>query len=244
MEEFLGQAVTFLRNPFERFDEGPVAPYRQQLDAYGDQIMQLANPDLDVAARPTAGWPMTRFSDAAFVAVGYLLFVFTFAPLMKLIFGSAESQDSKSKSVLRKFLTEPVVIFQAIYNAVQVGLCGFMIYRAVEEYLAADYVPLCNKFDQKASGMASVVWIFYLSKILDFFDTIFMVLRRKWRQLSFLHVYHHTSIFLFYWLNINVAYDGDVYYTVVLNSFVHLVMYFYYFLTTFMCLCLALLSSS
>ncbi len=35
----------------------------------------------------------------------------------------------------------------------------------------------------------------------------------------------------FYWLNINVAYDGDVYYTVILNSFVHLVMYFYYFLT-------------
>jgi len=30
-----------------------------------------------------------------------------------------------------------------------------------------------------------------------------------------------------------VAYDGDVYLTIVLNSFVHLVMYSYYFFTTF-----------
>ncbi len=35
----------------------------------------------------------------------------------------------------------------------------------------------------------------------------------------------------FYWLNINVGYDGDVYLTIVLNGFIHTVMYTYYFVS-------------
>merc|ERR1719265_576331 len=81
--------------------------------------------------------------------------------------------------------------------------------------------------------MAYVLWVFYLSKVLDFMDTVFMVARRKWRQISFLHVYHHASIFLVYWLNLNAGYDGDIYFTVVLNGFIHFVMYGYYAVRTF-----------
>lgn len=33
-------------------------------------------------------------------------------------------------------------------------------------------------------------------QVLDFMDTIFIVLKKSWRQLSFLHVYHHCTIFL------------------------------------------------
>ena len=35
----------------------------------------------------------------------------------------------------------------------------------------------------------------------------------------------------FYWLNLNVGYDGDVYVTIVLNGFIHTVMYTYYFVS-------------
>lgn len=38
--------------------------------------------------------------------------------------------------------------------------------------------------------------MFYISKIFDFADTVFIILGKKWNQLSFLHVYHHTTIFL------------------------------------------------
>ena len=69
-------------------------------------------------------------------------------------------------------------------------------------------------------------------QVFDFVDTLIIIVRRKWRQLSFLHVYHHISIFLVYWLNTRGAYDGDIYFTIVLNSFVHLVMYAYYQATT------------
>lgn len=35
----------------------------------------------------------------------------------------------------------------------------------------------------------------------------------------------------FYWLNLNVGYDGDVYVTIVLNGLIHTVMYTYYFVS-------------
>lgn len=35
----------------------------------------------------------------------------------------------------------------------------------------------------------------------------------------------------FYWLNVNAGYDGDVFMTIVLNGFIHTVMYTYYFVS-------------
>lgn len=82
------------------------------------------------------------------------------------------------------------------------------------------------------NNLNNIIWfeIHIVSKIWDFWDTIFIVLGKKWRQLSFLHVYHHFTIFLFYWLNANSQYEGDVYLTIVLNGFIHTVMYTYYFI--------------
>ena len=34
-------------------------------------------------------------------------------------------------------------------------------------------------------------WVFYVSKFLDMFDSIFFVLKKKFTHLSFLHVFHH-----------------------------------------------------
>jgi elongation of very long chain fatty acids protein 4 len=59
-----------------------------------------------------------------------------------------------------------------------------------------------------------------------------MIARGKWDQFSFLHVYHHFTIFLVYWMVTNAGYDGDVYFTIVANSFIHMVMYSYYGFTT------------
>lgn len=54
----------------------------------------------------------------------------------------------------------------------------------------------CQPFDLNNPPMGPVLWFFYMSKILDFLDTVFIILGKKWNQLSFLHVYHHVTIFL------------------------------------------------
>lgn len=61
--------------------------------------------------------------------------------------------------------------------------------------------------------------------MLDFADTFFIIVGKKWKQLSFLHVYHHSTIYLIYWLNLHVNFDGDVYLTIILNGLIHTVMY-------------------
>ena len=118
-----------------------------------------------------------------------------------------------------------------IYNVSQIMLCAYMTIEAALLAYRNDYSFFpCNRMDTSDPPVAKLLWLFYVSKIWDFWDTIFIVLNKKWRQLSFLHVYHHTTIFLFYWLNASVNYDGDIYLTIVLNGFIHTVMYTYYFI--------------
>jgi elongation of very long chain fatty acids protein 4 len=50
----------------------------------------------------------------------------------------------------------------------------------------------CNAFDHENPVMGNLMYIFYLSKVLDFCDTFFIVMGKKWKQLSVLHVYHHV----------------------------------------------------
>jgi elongation of very long chain fatty acids protein 4 len=57
--------------------------------------------------------------------------------------------------------------------------------------------------------MAKMVWLFYFSKIFEFIDTMIMVFKKNNRQISFLHVYHHSSIFTIWWLVTLVAPNGE-----------------------------------
>ncbi len=88
----------------------------------------------------------------------------------------------------------------------------------------------CNAYDQENPAMANLMWLFYVSKIWDFWDTVFIVLGKKWKQLSFLHVYHHFSVLLICWVQLRFFYDGDIYLFIMLNAFIHTVMYTYYFI--------------
>lgn len=118
-----------------------------------------------------------------------------------------------------------------LYNVSQIFLCAYMTLEALFLAYRNGYTVLpCNDFNTQNPPLANLLWLFYVSKVWDFWDTIFIVLGKKWRQLSFLHVYHHITIFLFYWLNLHVNFDGDIFLTILLNGFIHTVMYTYYFI--------------
>jgi len=122
--------------------------------------------------------------------------------------------------------------FKFLYNIIQVMLCSYMCIEAGVQAFKSGYTLLpCQAFNHKNPPIGFILYVFYLSKILDFADTFFIIAEKRWAQLSFLHVYHHFSIFLFYWLNVSVGYDGDVYLTIVLNGLIHTIMYTYYFVS-------------
>ncbi|EPY42946.1 elongation of very long chain fatty acids protein 4 [Angomonas deanei] len=79
--------------------------------------------------------------------------------------------------------------------------------------------------------VAKFVWVFYVSKVPEWFDTVLMLLKHNYHQVSVLHVYHHVTIFVIWWLACWMAPGGEAYYSAMVNSGVHVVMYFYYFVT-------------
>jgi hypothetical protein len=55
-----------------------------------------------------------------------------------------------------------------------------------------------------------------------------MVLKKKTRQISLLHLWHHTSIFCLFHIAVLHGAGGDAFYNAALNSLIHVVMYSYY----------------
>ncbi|XP_025416904.1 elongation of very long chain fatty acids protein 4-like isoform X2 [Sipha flava] len=74
-------------------------------------------------------------------------------------------------------------------------------------------------------------WYFSVSKIMDLFDTVFFILRKKDSHVSFLHVYHHINMVVTCFFHLRFIKSENAALGTIVNSFVHIVMYSYYFLT-------------
>lgn len=76
-------------------------------------------------------------------------------------------------------------------------------------------------------------WLFFLSRLIEWFDTIFFVLRKKERQVTKLHVFHHSFVPLISWTYLKYHPGYTVAFFPLVNTFVHSIMYTYYLLATF-----------
>lgn len=120
------------------------------------------------------------------------------------------------------------------YNACMVMLNVFFFYKFLSHsYLGGGYSWLCQGIDFQDPGSLTIVsycWWYFMVRILDFADTIFFLLRKKYSHISFLHVVHHSLVVWNGWLFITFGADGQGIMGVCINSFIHIVMYTYYFL--------------
>ncbi|CAG2111399.1 unnamed protein product [Medioppia subpectinata] len=77
-------------------------------------------------------------------------------------------------------------------------------------------------------------YLYYITKFVDLLDTVFFVLRKKYSQITTLHLYHHTAVpilgWMTFWYRFNVP---SITLFAFLNSFVHVIMYSYYALSAF-----------
>lgn len=73
--------------------------------------------------------------------------------------------------------------------------------------------------------IAKALWWFYFSKCLEMLDTIFFVLRKKNNQVSFLHVYHHASMFPLWWIGVKWVAGGQCKYNMCFKVFFNLKFY-------------------
>lgn len=84
-------------------------------------------------------------------------------------------------------------IFQMISNAYVFLMACY--YPPRQENVRLFCIPEpYNDFSYVGTKILRVSYFFYLLKVLDLFDTIFFILRKKNSQVTFLHIYHHAGM--------------------------------------------------
>jgi len=118
-----------------------------------------------------------------------------------------------------------------IYNVVQIVLCGYMVWGLLPCIGLPNFCGINSGFDERGEWF---VFVHYLSKYLDWFDTLWIILNKKRSQLSFLHLYHHATIVMVwgFLLDQNVG-SGTIRYGAWVNSLTHVIMYSHYLWTSF-----------
>nr|XP_012221664.1 PREDICTED: elongation of very long chain fatty acids protein 7-like [Linepithema humile] len=123
-----------------------------------------------------------------------------------------------------------------LYDLLQILLNAYLFYKALVLAWLRDYSYFCEPIDYshtpRATEIAKMVWVYFMIKNLDLLETVFFILRKKENQVSFLHVYHHIAMVMATWIAAKFIPGGHVTFLGLLNTFVHIIMYTHYLLTS------------
>jgi elongation of very long chain fatty acids protein 6 len=113
--------------------------------------------------------------------------------------------------------------FYDYYTRVYTPLHAHLKYHSFFEFVCAKYMCYDHHF--------GLFWayIFALSKYIELFDTVLIVLKHPEKPVDMLHWWHHMSVLLFTWYASMWRY-GAGWYFMTMNAIIHSFMYFYYFL--------------
>lgn len=126
-----------------------------------------------------------------------------------------------------------------VYNIFQVVACGYFVVKFHEHGFSFKNTWQCTqpRDDEKLEGnlmtLLELHWLFIFLRLFEFVETFFFILRKKFSQVSALHVYHHISTVALLW--VHLKFNGGLMdiYIGSLNSCVHIIMYLYYFFSSF-----------
>ena len=121
-----------------------------------------------------------------------------------------------------------------VHNLISIISSAYIFVGILKELYTHNYSFYGNELDTEHNALTHYMWVFHMTKYYEFMDTFIMVLRNSYRQISFLHVYHHISTVLYTWYIIYDHPGGDYYLGPLLNSWVHIWMYTYYLLASMM----------
>jgi elongation of very long chain fatty acids protein 7 len=121
-----------------------------------------------------------------------------------------------------------------IYNFLQVIFSAYLFHEACVSGWLTTYNYRCQSVDFSQAPMAlrmteGCYW-YYISKFTEFLDTFFFVMRKRYDQVSTLHVIHHGIMPFSVWWGVKFMPGGHSSFFGFINTFVHIIMYTYYML--------------
>ena len=125
-----------------------------------------------------------------------------------------------------------VSFFMKLYNVAQILLCLYMSVGLAPVLGFPNLFGIGTPYTSKAEWF---VYVHYLSKFMDWCDTLWMVLKKKSSiQMSFLHLYHHATIGVVWGYLLSLGHgNGTAQYGAFINSVTHVIMYTHFLWTSF-----------
>ena len=178
---------------------------------YNDQMKQI-NPNVKQ-------WPlMDALLPTIYFSLVYLLVVIVLSFFMRFF-----------NAFHLKFL---IFCYNVFSICVNVYISSTIIYL---KYKAKDF-DLCTTIESTGTPysleMNQIIWWFYVIKGLEFLDTVFFILRKKFYKISFLHIFNHATMFPIWWMCTAFFANGTSGLAALINSIIHIIMYYYYIVST------------
>ncbi|MGH0119568.1 UNVERIFIED_CONTAM: hypothetical protein FKN15_032393 [Acipenser sinensis] len=203
-----------------------------------EDVMKHSDPRLNVYPMMQSPTLMTS------ILVGYVIFVLKVGPRFM---ANRKPYDLKGVMVAYNFFLVAFSIF-IVYEFLMSGW-------ATDYTWKCDPVDFSNS--PQGLRMVRVAWFFLFSKFIELLDTVFFVLRKKNSQVTFLHVFHHSVMPWTWWWGVKfgpeavtqraflktkeltslrggilacvfLSLGGIGSFHAMVNSVVHVIMYFYY----------------
>ncbi|KAF0986832.1 hypothetical protein HZS_7842 [Henneguya salminicola] len=164
-------------------------------------------------------WPLARDPIPIIsISFGYLAMIF----VGKYIMRNQKAFDLRRIMMIYNFFLICFSIFISLKTVISIST-----YR---DYLSLHYKQRLRIEDGPGFQMVLVHYLYLISKIIEFTDTLIFMLRKKNNQITLFHVFHHLSVFLIVWIQFKAVPGPPSLFIIFLNSIVHVIMYSYYFL--------------
>lgn len=137
----------------------------------------VASTDPRVKNWPLMGSPMSILT----IIAGYVYFVKVWGP---------NWMKGREPFQLKRVLVA--------YNLIMVVLSTFFFFAGGRHTYLGEYSWICQPVnygtDENSMAITRLGWWYLLLKMVEFLDTIFFVLTKKFSHISLLHVVHHSSV--------------------------------------------------
>jgi elongation of very long chain fatty acids protein 4 len=118
-----------------------------------------------------------------------------------------------------------------VYDVYQVVLNGWCVIAFIS-YLREQKLPFWgNSYDDTTRNSNRLSWLIYLhynNKYMEMCDTLFIVLKKKFTHLSYLHVFQRIVLLWSWFVVCRTNCGGDSYFGAMANAFCQVFTYSYY----------------